>query len=295
VVLACIDIGSNTTRLLVGEGSGGALEPLVNERAYTRIGRSCREDGSIPREKIEETARTVAAQAHRARARGAERILAVATAAVREAPNRAELAAAVEDAGAEPLWVLSPDEEARLSFLGATRTMPERPGGTVAVVDVGGGSTELAIGKADSGVDWSRSWRMGSGSLTEGHVRSDPPAAEEIAAMRAEVAQVLGVLRPPPADGAVAVGGTATSTYRLAGPELRPDSLGRALETLTGNQVADVADRFGIDAERVRLLPAGILLLEELSERLRVPLEIARGGLREGVLIDLLEGPAADG
>jgi exopolyphosphatase / guanosine-5'-triphosphate,3'-diphosphate pyrophosphatase len=293
VLLACIDIGSNTTRLLVGEGSRGELRPLVNERAYTRIGKSVSADGGIPREKIEETARVVAAQAARARQLGAERILAVATAAIREAPNRAELAAAVEEAGAEPLWVLSPDEEARLSFLGATRTLPEPPAGTVAVTDVGGGSTELAIGAPDTGVSWSRSWRIGSGSLTESHVRSDPPAAAEIAAMRAQVDRVLGDMSPPEASSAVAVGGTATSTYRLVGPGLSSESLERALEALMSSHADELAARFELDPERVRLLPAGILLLEELSERLALPLEIARGGLREGVLLELLDGPEA--
>ena len=293
MVLACIDIGSNTTRLLVGEGSAGGVRALVNERSYTRIGRSALADGSIPREKIEETARVVAAHAERARELGAERTLAVATAAIRHAPNRAELAAAVEDAGAEPLWVLSADEEARLSFLGATRTLPNPAAGAVAVADVGGGSTELAIGEPGAGVDWSRSWRIGSGSLTEAHVRSDPPSARELDAMRGQVNRVLDEARPPSAASAVAVGGTATSTYRLAGPALDCDSLRRALDELASAPVAEVAARFELDPERVRLLPAGILLLAELSRRLALPLEIARGGLREGVLLELLEGPAA--
>jgi exopolyphosphatase / guanosine-5'-triphosphate,3'-diphosphate pyrophosphatase len=294
VVLACIDIGSNTTRLLVAEGSGRELRQLFGERAFTRIGKSVLADGSIPREKIEETAQVVASQAARARELGAERTLAVATAAIREAPNRAELAAAVETAGAEPLWVLSPDEEARLSFVGATWTLPEQPPGTVAVVDVGGGSTELVLGAPAGGVSWSRSWRMGSGSLTEAHARSDPPAAAELEAMRARVRQVLGGLRPPQAASGVAVGGTATSMRRLVGPQLAPPTLKRALETLSSASVAELAARFQLDPERVRLLPAGILILQELSHRLGLALQIARGGLREGVLLELLEGPAAE-
>jgi exopolyphosphatase/guanosine-5'-triphosphate,3'-diphosphate pyrophosphatase len=294
VVLACIDIGSNTTRLLVAEGRGRTLRPLVNERVFTRIGKSLLADGSIPRKKIEDTAGAVASQAARARQLGAKRILAVATAAIREAPNRAELAASVEDAGAEPLWVLSPDEEARLSFMGATRTSPGPPAGAVAVADVGGGSTELAIGQPDGGVSWSRSWRVGSGSLTEAHVRSDPPSPGELAEMRSEADRILEKLRPPPLAGALAVGGTAASMHRLAGPVLSAEALERALEVLAGATVAQIAARLELDPERVRLLPAGILVLRCLSERLDLPLKIARGGLREGVLLELLEGPEAD-
>jgi exopolyphosphatase/guanosine-5'-triphosphate,3'-diphosphate pyrophosphatase len=212
---------------------------------------------------------------------------------VGDAAFRAELAAAVEDAGAEPLWVLSPDEEARFSFVGATRTLPEPPAGAVAVADVGGGSTEVAIGEPDGGVSWSRSWNVGSGSLTEAHVRSDPPSADELAQVRAEAHRVLGSLGAPRAGTALAVGGTAASMHRLAGPVLSQEALTRALEVLRGSEVAEIAARFELDPERVRLLPAGILVLTCLSERLGLPLEIARGGLREGVLLELLEGPEA--
>jgi exopolyphosphatase/guanosine-5'-triphosphate,3'-diphosphate pyrophosphatase len=81
--------------------------------------------------------------------------------------------------------------------------------------------------------------------------------------------------------------------HRLAGPVLSQEALSRALEVLRGSTVAEIAARFELDPERVRLLPAGILVLTCLSERLGLPLEIARGGLREGVLLELLEGPEA--
>src|SRR5918911_1511123 len=139
MVLACIDIGSNTTRLLV----------LASQRAFTRIGKALLDGGSIPEEKIAETAEVVSSQARAARELGAEEIVAVATAAIREAANRDELAAAVEAAGGMPLWILTGDEEARLAFVGATRTLTDPTEDTVAVIDVGGGSTELAIGSPD--------------------------------------------------------------------------------------------------------------------------------------------------
>jgi exopolyphosphatase/guanosine-5'-triphosphate,3'-diphosphate pyrophosphatase len=289
VVLACIDIGSNTTRLLVAERRGGKLREIVTQRAFTRIGKSLLSGGEIPRAKIEETAEVVATQCRIAEEVGAVDCVAVATAAIREAGNREELAAAVEDAGGMPLWILTGEEEARLAFVGATRTLASPPHGTIAVVDVGGGSTELAIGSADGTVDWSATFRVGSGFLADSYLESDPPAVEELENVRSHVEGTFEGMDPPPADEAVAVGGTATSMRRLVGSELAHETLERGIRVLSQTPIADVAARFELDPERVRLLPAGILVLEALSDRLGLPLRIARGGLREGVLLELLE------
>jgi exopolyphosphatase/guanosine-5'-triphosphate,3'-diphosphate pyrophosphatase len=85
----------------------------------------------------------------------------------------------------------------------------------------------------------------------------------------------------------VAVGGSAASLRRLVGTVLEPETLQRALRVLSGAPAADVAHRFGLEAERVALMPAGILILDAASQRLGKPLQIGRGGLREGVLLDL--------
>ena len=127
MICACIDIGSNTTRLLVADAGQGRLRELVAQRAFTRIGKSIQNGGPIPPEKIAETAGVVRTQTSVAREVGAEHIVAVATAAIRTAPNRDELVDAVEDAGGVELSVLSGEEEARLSFVGATRTLLEAP------------------------------------------------------------------------------------------------------------------------------------------------------------------------
>ena len=155
MICACIDIGSNTTRLLVADAGDGRLRELVTQRAFTRIGKSLGNGALIPPEKIAETAEVVRTQAAVATEVGAERIVAVATAAIRSAGNRDELVDAVQEAGGMELSVLSGEEEARLSFVGATRTLVERPEGTVAVIDVGGGSSEIAIGEADGKMTWS--------------------------------------------------------------------------------------------------------------------------------------------
>jgi len=293
LILGCIDIGSNTTRLLVADAGDGRLQELVTQRAFTRIGRSLLQGGAIPAEKISETAEVVATQARVAREVGAEDVVAVATAAIRGAANRDELAAAVRRSGGMPLTVLSDEEEARLAFVGATRTLTTRPKGKLAVIDVGGGSTELAIGDPDGGVDWWGSFRIGSGFLADSYLRSDPPSTAELDAVRKHVDGAFEGLDPPPAETAVAVGGTATSLRRLVGAELSHETLERGVRVLSMTAIDAVAARFELDPERVRLLPAGILVLEALARCLGLSLRIARGGLREGVLLELVEGRSA--
>jgi exopolyphosphatase / guanosine-5'-triphosphate,3'-diphosphate pyrophosphatase len=164
--------------------------------------------------------------------------------------------------------------------------------GAIAVVDVGGGSSEIAIGDYGGEVDWSESFRIGSGFLADSYIESDPPSVPELEAIRSHVSGVFEDLDPPRASMAVAVGGTATSLRRLVGAELAHDTLERGVRVLSSTPVAEVARRFELDPERVRLLPAGILILEELSDRIGLPLTIARGGLREGVILELAAGAA---
>jgi exopolyphosphatase/guanosine-5'-triphosphate,3'-diphosphate pyrophosphatase len=290
LICACIDIGSNTTRLLVADAGNGQLRELMTQRAFTRIGKSLDAGGAISPEKVAETAEVVATQAKIAREVGAEHVVTVATAAIRNAPNRNELLAAIEQAGGMSAEVLTGEEEARLSFVGATRTLLSPANGTIAVIDVGGGSSEIAIGEPDGAMAWSASFRIGSGFLADAYLRSDPPSVDELEKVRRHVAGTFEGLAPPPATGAVAVGGTATSLRRLLGAELVHETLERGIRVLCTTPIAEVAARFELDVERVRLLPAGILVLEAISDLLQLPLRIARGGLREGVLLELVEG-----
>jgi exopolyphosphatase/guanosine-5'-triphosphate,3'-diphosphate pyrophosphatase len=290
LICACIDIGSNTTRLLVADADDGRLRVLVNQRAFTRIGASLVGGATIPDEKIAETAEVVRTQVLVAREVGAEEVVAVATAAIRNAENRDDLVAAVEEAGGMSLSVLSDEEEARLAFVGATRTLLRPAEGTIAVLDVGGGSSELAIGEPDGRMAWSASFRIGSGFLADSYLRSNPPSIDELEKVRRHVAGTVEGLEPPPAESAVAVGGTATSLRRLVGAELSHETLERGIRVLSLTPIDEVARRFELDTERVRLLPAGILILEAMSDVLGLPLRIARGGLREGVVLELVEG-----
>jgi exopolyphosphatase/guanosine-5'-triphosphate,3'-diphosphate pyrophosphatase len=287
MICACIDIGSNTTRVLVSEAEDGRLRELLQRRAFTRIGKGLQPGGLIPREKIEEVARVVAEQRKLAEDVGAQALRAVATAAIRAATNRDEFVAALRDTGGVDVTILDGDEEARLAFVGATRTLGHDLEGQVGVVDVGGGSTEIAVGTLAGGVSWSSSFRIGSGFLADSYLRSDPPSVAELHAVRQHAGGVLEGLDVPQPDCAVAVGGSAASLRRLVGAVLEPETLQRALRVLSGEPGADVARRFALDPERVRLLPAGILILDAASHRLGCTLQIGRGGLREGVLLEL--------
>jgi exopolyphosphatase/guanosine-5'-triphosphate,3'-diphosphate pyrophosphatase len=287
MVCACIDIGSNTTRVLVADADRGRLTELLQRRAFTRLGRGLKAGESIPRAKIEEVARVVQDQRALAERVGARALRTVATAAIRGAANRDEVVDAVREHGGVELTILDGEEEARLAFLGATRTLGRPLEGVVGVVDVGGGSTEIAVGTVAGGVEWSASLRVGSSVLTERHLRRDPPVAAELHAMREHARQALEGIDVPPAACAVAVGGSATSLRRFVGAALDEESLRRALRVLSAAPAAEVAHRFAIEPERVHLLPAGILILDAAAQKLGRPLQIGRGGLREGVLLDM--------
>jgi exopolyphosphatase/guanosine-5'-triphosphate,3'-diphosphate pyrophosphatase len=286
MLCACIDIGSNTTRVLVADVEDGRLREVLQRRAFTRLGKGLK-GGEIPREKIDEVARVVAEQRRLIEQLGAEAMRVVATAAIRGAANQDEFAAVMRDGGGVDVEILDGREEARLAFLGATRTLGRPLEGRVGVVDVGGGSTELAIGTVPEGATWSESFRVGSGLLTDGYRRSDPPAASELHAMREHALGVFEGLALPPVDAAVAVGGSAASLRRLVGAVLDPESLQRAMRVLSSDASEEVARRFSIDRERVILMPAGLTVLDAASHALGRPLEIGRGGLREGVLLEL--------
>ena len=292
MLCAAIDIGSNTTRVLVAEPGEGQLKKVMEQRAYTRINKALDGDGAILPEKIEQVAEVVATQVRLARELGAETIRAVATAAVREASNSAEAARAIAAASGVPVDILSDEEEGRLSFIGATKTLGHPVAGRIGVVDVGGGSTEVILGTVSGGVEQVRSWRVGSGVLADELIASDPPSASEIRRVRDRIEDIFeGVEIEHPAQ-AVAVGGSATSLRRLVGAVLEYETLERGIRVLCGAPSADVARRFELDPVRVRILTTGVLLLEKVSELLGQPLQIGKGGLREGVILDQLNGNA---
>jgi exopolyphosphatase/guanosine-5'-triphosphate,3'-diphosphate pyrophosphatase len=292
MLCAAIDIGSNTTRVLVAEPIDGQLKKVMEQRAYTRINKALDGDGAVRAEKVEEVCEVVATQVRLARELGAQTIRSVATAAVREAPNGEGMARAIAEASGVPVDVLSDEEEGRLSFIGATKTLGHPVNGTIGVVDVGGGSTEVILGTMPGGVREVRSWSVGSGVLADELIASDPPSAAEIRKIRDRIDDLFKEVEIEHPAQAVAVGGSATSLRRLVGAVLEYETLERGIRVLAGDPAVEVARRFELDPERVRILATGVLLLEKVSELLGQPLQIGKGGLREGVILDLLNGNA---
>ncbi len=290
MLCAAIDIGSNTTRVLVAEPIDGQLKKVMEQRAYTRINKALDGNGAILDSKVDEVCDVVATQVRLAKELGAKEIRAVATAAVREASNSDEVAAAIGDAAGVRVEVLSDEEEGRLSFIGATKTLGHPVEGRVGVVDVGGGSTEVILGTVPGGASEVRSWRVGSGVLANELISSDPPSAAEIRKVRDRIDDIFAGVEIEHPTQAVAVGGSATSLRRLVGAVLEYETLERGIRVLCGDPAADVARRFELDPERVRILTTGVLLLEKVSELLGQPLQIGKGGLREGVVLDMLNG-----
>ncbi|HMJ72057.1 MAG TPA: hypothetical protein VK471_01700 [Solirubrobacterales bacterium] len=276
----------------MAEPVDGQLKKVMEQRAYTRINKAIRDSGEIPAEKASEVGEVVATQVRLARELGAETIRAVATAAVREASNGAVVAKQIGEGAGVPVEILSEQEEGRLSFIGATKTLGHPVDGLVGVVDVGGGSTEVILGTVPGGVREVRSWRVGSGVLADELIASDPPSAAEIRKIRDRIDDLFAGVEIEQPTQAVAVGGSATSLRRLVGAVLEYETLERGVRVLCSDPAADVARRFELDPERVRILATGVLLLEKLSELLGQPLQIGKGGLREGVVLDQLNGNA---
>jgi exopolyphosphatase/pppGpp-phosphohydrolase len=129
---------------------------------------------------------------------------------------------------------------------------------------------------------------VGSSSLTASCVRHDPPSASCLAALQRATAAAFAGLDPPPVSLALAVGGSATTLMSLDGDQVDPRSLAFLLAEFTAEAVLQTAVRLGLHPDRTRLLPAGIVLLTAACELVDRPLRIARGGLREGVVLGLL-------
>jgi exopolyphosphatase/guanosine-5'-triphosphate,3'-diphosphate pyrophosphatase len=286
-----VDVGANTLRLLVAEASAAGLTRIREERRRTLLGEDVERFGLLTGEKIERSAEAARKEVRRARKLGAARIEIVVTSPWRNADNGRDLVVALEHATGMRVRPLSEEEEAELGFAGAmSRARGEQQ--PVAVCDVGGGSTQIAIGSRER-PSWLRSVEIGSLRLTNRCLRGDPPTQRELAAARAEVAEALAPLTPPLPSAALATGGTARALRRLGLGQLDQRSLAQAIETLTELRTASRARHANVDLQRARTLPAGAIILACLQALLQVPLGVADGGVREGVCLGLLEAEAA--
>ncbi|TQS40547.1 Ppx/GppA phosphatase family protein [Cryptosporangium phraense] len=244
--VAAIDCGTNSIRLLVADlPSGDApLVDVVREMTIVRLGQGVDRTGRLAPEAIERTRVALASYASTITDLGAERVRMVATSASRDASNADDFRAMVlQTLGSEP-EVITGDEEARLSFDGAVRGLRsgEPP---YLVVDIGGGSTEFVLGSA--GVDAARSVDIGCVRLTERHLHSDPPTADEIAAAEKDIVAAVALARETvPVERAgtlVGLAGSVTTVTALALGLTGYDPAAIHHARITRDQVAAVTDR----------------------------------------------------
>lgn len=286
VTIAVIDVGSNSVRLLVATvGDNDRLDEVRRERAYLRLGDDAYRCGRIGEEKLAEVEAVAARFARIARRHRAERLAVVVTAPGRQAENADELVARLATATGAPVELLTAEEEGRLAWAGAVASMGA-DAGSVAVVDLGGGSLEIALGTPGAGVDWVVSRDAGSLRVTRAFLGSQPSVGEAWAA-RDAIRGLLAGLEPPHAEHVLAVGGTARAVARLLGKRFDADDLDDLVLRLVVSGVERTIAGTAITPERAETLLGGVLVLAEIADRFGRPLRVSRRGLREGAILAL--------
>jgi exopolyphosphatase/guanosine-5'-triphosphate,3'-diphosphate pyrophosphatase len=282
VRVAVVDIGSNSTRLLIADvdPAGGAVATLVKRSEVTRLGEGVDARGSLSEESVERVLRTLRDFRGEIDSRGCEANLAVLTAAVRDASNGADFAARVRDDFGLDARVLSGDEEAQLTFLGAMSGRESAPAGQwpALVIDIGGGSTEFVVGE-DHAAGFHTSLPVGVVRMSERHIRSDPPASSELDALARDVCSVfeegLPAAERAPVKRAIAVAGTATSAAaidqrldpydpaRVEGYPLSRAVVAEMLARLAAMREAERRAVSGLHPDRAPTIVAGLVILGE--------------------------------
>ena len=290
VRVAIVDVGANTLRLLVAGPSGGRVVVVHEEREQLGLGKEVERYGYISEPKTARAAEVARAQTRKARRLGCERVEIVVTSPGRQAANGPEFADALGQAAGVPARILSAKEEGALAWEGAVGELEEIPE-TIAVCDVGGGSTQMVVGTRQAGVAWVRSIDLGSLRLTERLLTGDPPTRADVAAARAEVRDAFAAVAPPVAQLGLAAGGTARALGRFVGT-LTPKRLESAVDELSRLERAKISKRLRIGPQRAATLLAGTLIFTEVQERIGVPLQVAGAGIREGCVLALFRESA---
>lgn len=278
--VAAADIGTNSTRLLVAEVSGGAVEEVIRLLEITRLGQGVDASGELHGAAIARVLDCLARYAASAREHGAERLLAVATSAVRDASNRDALLAAIAETGFVPR-VLTGVEEAQTTFAGVLSA--GTPAGGTLVIDVGGGSTELVLGGDDGAVAWSCSLQMGCVRMTERFLGEQQVDAAALADCVAEVRRLLDVV-PGSLAGriarAIGVAGTATTAAsielglaaydpeRIHGARLTRAAIARIGERLGAISLDRRLGVAGLEPKRAPVIVAGLVVLGTVLDEL---------------------------
>jgi exopolyphosphatase / guanosine-5'-triphosphate,3'-diphosphate pyrophosphatase len=303
--LGVLDVGSNTVHLLVVDAHQGARPiPAFSHKAELRLGQLLDDDNRLTPDCALQLREFIVESLTIAEDKGVQEVLAFATSAVRDAANGDEMLAWIEAETGVTIQVLPGREEARLTFLAARRWYGWSSG-RLLVLDIGGGSLEIATGM-DEDPAVAVSLPLGAGRLTRDWLPGDPPSPEEVRSLRkhvrAEIASLVsGVLREGAPNHAVATSKTFRQLARIAGAA--PSSEGPYVRrTLKHSDVTAIAERLaqtteaerlampGVSAGRASQLPAGALVADAAMDLLSLPvLEICPWALREGIILRRLD------
>ena len=287
--LGVLDVGSNTVHLLVVDAYQGARPiPAFSHKVELRLAAHL-EDGSTLSGRGESSLRAVVEEALRiAEDKGVEDIIAFATSAVREAVNGEQVLARIRKQTGAQINVMTGQEEARLTFLAARRWFGWSSG-RLLMIDIGGGSLEVASG-IDEEPDAVASLPLGAGRLTRYWISSDPASGQEIRRLRKHVRAEIGrgaggMLRLGAPDHVVGTSKTFRQLARIAGAA-RP----ALAERLPSMSQAERARLPGVSASRTPQLPAGAIVADAILDLLDVDqLELCPWALREGVILRRLD------
>ncbi|MFF7389087.1 Ppx/GppA family phosphatase [Streptomyces scabiei] len=306
--MSVVDVGSNTVRLVVADAEGGVPLPVHTAKWRLRLSEQVPPGGDVPEEAVQRLCRAVAAAARTAERWGAATPLAFATAVVRSAPNCREVLRTVRAETGVPICTLPGEVEAELTFLGARRWMGWRSG-PLALLDIGGGSLEVAFGRGRL-PDFVASLPLGANRLTHEFFHGqDPPSAESIKALRRKVRHQLrdvsARIRWEGPRTAVATSRTFQQLSRLCGSapgrhgpfverELRCSDLGEAVTRLAALPANQRSTLPGISAPRATQSLAGALVGHTTMKLAGLKsVTICPWAIREGVLLRHIEdGPA---
>jgi len=272
--VAVIDIGSNSSRLLVADVSGRRVAQVERRSRVTRLGRGVDLSGRLAAEAIEDACEAIGEYVELVRELGAERVEAIATSAVRDADNGGAFVAELRERFDLSARVLDGEEEARLTYLGASSE--QAPTEPTLVVDIGGGSTELIVGEGDE-IGFHTSLQAGVVRHTERRIASDPPTAVEMEALAGDVRGLIASALPAgiAARQGVAVAGTPTSLAaielelvpydpeRVHGHVLGLPSIQRMLSRLASAPLSKRAEIPGLHPDRAPTIVAGVVILVE--------------------------------
>lgn len=281
--VAIIDIGSNSVRLLVAAvEQGGVMREVERDRVYLRLGDDAYHLGRIRARTLDELEFVAERFAQRARMIGVERLETIVTAPGRQASNADELVDVLVDATRASVVVLSAEDEARLAWEGAVSAIDGYTG-TIAVVDLGGGSCEVAVGQGRARAPgWLRSCDVGALRITRAFFPHTRPTRRDLWRARKGVRRLLSELQPPRPDAALAVGGTARAVGRIVGPRFGAEKLDALADRLVREGTHSIGAGVGVTETRLETLLGGTLVLADVARRLDTKLEVGRGGLREG-------------